>query len=125
MHLLCLFTLCAIYPTPQPEIITADLPLLELLARLLSSLLNADLEVMEQTRGREQAQAKAFSDSLTGVYNRRGWEQLVVGEETRCQQYGNPACIVAIDLDGLKQVNDTQGHAEGDALIQRAGQAIR
>ncbi|MBW4515952.1 MAG: GGDEF domain-containing protein [Timaviella obliquedivisa GSE-PSE-MK23-08B] len=118
-------TLCAIHPTSQPEAIVAELPLIELLAKLLSSLLNADLKSSEQARCAEQARVEALTDILSGLYNRRGWDQLLVNEEKRCRQYGHPACIIAIDLDGLKQVNDTQGHAKGDELIHKAGQTVR
>lgn len=118
-------TLCAIHPTPQPEAITAELPLIELFAKLLSTLLQADLQAAVQARSTEQAQLEAASDALTGLYNRRGWDQLVAYEEQRCQQYGHPACVITIDLDGLKQVNDLQGHSQGDEFIRRAGQTLR
>jgi len=118
-------TLCAVHPNPQSDAICAELPMIELLSRLLSRLLESDLKATEQIRRTEQAQAEAWSDSLTGLYNRRGWDQLMACEETRCQQYGHPACVVAIDLDGLKQVNDTQGHKQGDELIRQAGNAIQ
>lgn len=118
-------TLCAIHPTAQPEAVTAELPLIKLLAKLLSSLLNAELKSSEQARCAEQARAEASSDALSKLYNRRGWDQLLAHEEKRCHQYGHPACIISIDLDGLKQINDTQGHAKGDELIYKAGQAIR
>lgn len=118
-------TLCAIHPTIQPEHITKELPLIELLARLLSSFLNAELKANEQIRCTERAQAEAMSDILTGLYNRRGWEELLASEETRCRQYGYPACIIMIDLDGLKQINDTYGHSKGDQLIYQASQALK
>ena len=41
-------------------------------------------------------------DVLTGLYNRRGWEQLLHREEARCQQFGFPASVMVIDLDNLK-----------------------
>ena len=118
-------TLCAIDPAPQPAAITAELPLIQLLARLLCSILEADLKAAEQTRRAERAQVESLTDALTGVYNRRGWDQLVAAEESRCRRYGHPACVLSIDLDGLKNVNDTEGHARGDELICRAAQAVR
>jgi diguanylate cyclase (GGDEF)-like protein len=118
-------TLCAIHPTPQPDSITRELPLIDLLTKLLSSYLNAELKAAEQTRCTEKARAEAMSDSLTGLYNRRGWERLLLSEETRCRHYGLPACITIIDLDGLKQVNDTYGHGRGDELIRKTSQALR
>lgn len=118
-------TLCAIHPAPQPLAVTAELPLIELLARLLCTILEADLRSAEQARRAERAQCEALTDPLTGIYNRRGWDQLLAAEESRCRRYGHPACIVSIDLDGLKSVNDTKGHAKGDELIRQAARAIR
>ncbi|MGF1538299.1 MAG: GGDEF domain-containing protein, partial [Elainellaceae cyanobacterium] len=54
-----------------------------------------------------------------------GWDQRLAEEENRCQRHDRPACVIAIDLDGLKQINDRWGHAEGDRAIYRAAQAIQ
>lgn len=117
-------TLCAIHPTPQAEAVTSELALVELLAKLLSTILNVDLHAATQTRYAERARAEAMSDVLTEVYNRRGWETLLASEETRCQQLGCPACVISLDLDGLKQVNDAQGHLKGDELLAKTAQAL-
>lgn len=118
-------TLCAIDPSPQPDAITQYLPLIELLAKLLSSVLHADMAAAEQTRRADRLQAEAFTDALTGLYNRRGWDQLLAEEEESCASYGFPASVVVIDLDNLKTVNDSLGHGAGDDLIQRAGEILR
>ncbi len=118
-------TLCAIDPRPQPEAITDQLPLIELLAKLLSSILRADMAAAEQARRADRLQTEAFTDALTGLYNRRGWDQLLAAEEESCASYGFPACVVVADLDNLKMVNDSLGHEAGDTLIQRAGQILR
>jgi diguanylate cyclase len=118
-------TLCAIHPAPLPETIAAQLPLVETFARLLSSILQAQLEAERQTRAAERSLQEALLDPLTQLYNRRGWERLVHSEEERCRRYGHPASMISIDLDHLKKINDTQGHAAGDALITRAAQAIK
>ncbi|WP_295994038.1 GGDEF domain-containing protein [Rugamonas sp.] len=99
--------------------------MLELMAALLSALLNAELVAAEATRRAERAEADATRDGLTGLYNRRGWDLLMQREELRCQRYGHPACVVSIDLDGLKLTNDRHGHAAGDVLLVRAGEALR
>jgi diguanylate cyclase (GGDEF)-like protein len=117
-------TLCAIDPEPQPRELVQEQALLELMARLLGSLLSAELAAAEAVRRAERAEVEATRDQLTGLYNRRGWCMLLNREEDRCRRYGHPACVVSIDLDELKYVNDTQGHAAGDALLARAGQAL-
>ena len=60
----------------------------------------------------EEIQELATTDALTGLPNRRGFHQIVENLPGR-RHFG----ILAIDVDGLKQVNDTKGHAAGDALL--------
>jgi diguanylate cyclase len=71
-----------------------------------------------------QAYAEASTDVLTGAGSRRGWERALQVEEQRCARYGHPACVVAVDLDGLKQVNDAEGHRAGDDLLRAAATAL-
>src|SRR5262249_31950836 len=68
-------TLCAIHPHPQPESVRDELPLVELLGRMLCTVLANELRAAEQARLAERAQADALTDSLTGLFNRRGWDQ--------------------------------------------------
>lgn len=117
-------TLCAMDPRPQPATITLEQPMLELMAEMLSSLLNAELAAADARRRAERAELEATRDDLTGLYNRRGWSMLLNREEERCARYGHPACVVSIDLDELKLTNDTQGHGAGDALLVRASQVL-
>ena len=118
-------TLCAIHPAPQPEEITRELPLIELLASMLSGILAAELRAVENERQVERAQSEAETDFLTKLYNRRGFDRLLDVEEGRCVRYGHHASLIAVDLDGLKMVNDMQGHVAGDELIRRAATALR
>jgi diguanylate cyclase (GGDEF)-like protein len=66
----------------------------------------------------------ALTDELTGLRNRRGF--LVLADQAlRMARRTRAKCaLVFIDLDGLKRVNDTRGHAAGDALISDAGQVL-
>lgn len=118
-------TLCAIHPSPQPDAIEKELPLVELMASMLSGILASELRAIEGERRVERALSDAETDSLTNLYNRRGLDRLVAAEERRCLRYGHPACVVAIDLDGLKAVNDSKGHAAGDDLICTAATVLR
>ena len=116
-------TLCAIDPAPQPELSQDALALAELLASLLSGILGLELRAAEAERTAERTRRDGMVDQLTGVFNRRGWESLV--EEERCRRYGSRAGIVYLDVDGLKELNDTQGHSAGDALLQRCARTLR
>lgn len=118
-------TLCAINPEPMDEAISHDLPFIELCARFLGTALMSDFKVIALQRQLEHVQQLAATDGMTGLLNRRGWDQVLVTEESRSKRYGNPACVFIIDLDGLKRINDNEGHHEGDALIRRAARTIR
>jgi diguanylate cyclase (GGDEF)-like protein len=118
-------TLCAIDPEPQPERIREDTEMVVLMAELLGGLLEAELSGIEASRKTERQDVDITRDELTGLYNRRGWDMLMLREEERCRRYGHPACVVSLDLDDLKFYNDTQGYASGDALLIRCSKALQ
>lgn len=118
-------TLCAVDPAVQPEAIRHEQALIELLAALLSALLHHELRLAQEMRRSERLQLEAMTDALTGLLNRRAWDQLLAREEERCRRYGHAAAVFVVDLDHLKPVNDQQGHAAGDALIVAAAQVLQ
>ena len=63
----------------------------------------------------------ALTDVLTGLYNRRGFLALAERQLKLSRRSGRGILLVFIDVDGLKQINDTFGHAEGDRTLIRAG----
>jgi diguanylate cyclase (GGDEF)-like protein len=69
--------------------------------------------------------ALARTDSLTGLYNRLGFDELATRELSRARRNGTAITLINFDLDGFKQVNDTRGHAAGDDLLRTVGRAIR
>jgi len=67
----------------------------------------------------------ALVDELTGLYNRRGLT--AYGEQLlhRSRRDGSPAALLFLDLDGLKRINDTLGHAVGDEALRTLADAVR
>ena len=118
-------TLCGLDPAPQSDDILQHAPLLHILGMLLSTILEADLERTRQARLLERAEMVAECDQLTGLFNRRGWNRYMEIEEARFRRFGDPGAVIVIDLDGLKEINDTLGHHAGDELIKLAGSVIR
>ncbi len=64
-------------------------------------------------------------DTLTELYNRRGFYQLVLPKFEQATRNGLTVAIVSADLDGLKIINDTYGHSEGDCAIKVVGEALK
>lgn len=83
---------------------------------------NTELALRESE---ERFHEMARTDGLTGLLNRRGWEECLSAEESRQQRYRHSSCVIVVDLDGLKGVNDAQGHKAGDDLIRRAARCIQ
>lgn len=119
-------TLCGIQPPTHadPEALAADSAMFQTFAKILGSALSLDLQRSRMQRRFEVAERAARRDTLTGLGNRRAWERALRVEEARCVRFGHHAGVAIIDLDGLKQVNDTGGHAAGDEMIAAAARAL-
>lgn len=116
-------TLCATNPTPivldagqQREAEAA----MHLFGRFLTALISVEQEREAAIRVAALARRMALHDDLTGLHNRREWAR----QMGRAEQSDQPVVMVSVDLDGLKEVNDTQGHAAGDELLRTAGEAL-
>jgi diguanylate cyclase (GGDEF)-like protein len=73
----------------------------------------------------DRLQQAAFSDPLTGCANRRGLERDLERELARCARAELDLTVVAIDVDGLKAINDTYGHRAGDETLLRLVETLR
>ncbi|QHO74037.1 GGDEF domain-containing protein [Bradyrhizobium sp. CCBAU 051011] len=84
----------------------------------LSMALNFGFLLMAMDRLRNEVADLALLDDLTGVGNRRYLLQRLTEECVRSERSGPPFALLVIDLDGFKGINDTHGHAAGDACLQ-------
>ncbi len=84
----------------------------------LSMALNFGFLLMAMDRLRNEVADLALLDDLTGVGNRRHLLQRLTEECARSDRSGQPFALLVIDLDGFKSINDTHGHAAGDACLQ-------
>jgi diguanylate cyclase (GGDEF)-like protein len=69
-------------------------------------------------------QALANTDSLTGLANRRHFEQTLATEYERSRRTGKPCSVILSDVDFFKKYNDHYGHVEGDACLRQVATAI-
>lgn len=67
----------------------------------------------------------AQTDSLTGLLNRRAFEEILGRELDRSNRSEKPLTVLLVDIDHFKQVNDTWGHQAGDEVLQRVSDALR
>ena len=89
-----------------------------LVLMFLSMAWNFGFVLMAMDRLRNEVADLALLDDLTGVGNRRHLLQRLTEECARSERSGEPFALLVIDLDGFKAINDTHGHAAGDACLQ-------
>jgi len=68
---------------------------------------------------------QAHTDPLTGALNRRSIEEAAVRETARCQRHGSNLCMIMLDVDNFKGMNDTRGHAAGDRALQALAHTVK
>jgi diguanylate cyclase (GGDEF)-like protein/putative nucleotidyltransferase with HDIG domain len=73
----------------------------------------------------EQLADAARTDVLTGLANRREFEAGLAREVSRSSRSGKPLALIVLDLDGLKPINDLNGHHAGDLVLQRVASVLR
>lgn len=73
----------------------------------------------------EEVKAQAVTDGLTGLYNRRYFEEYLKKEVTRAMRQQQAFSVIGLDLDHLKQINDKYGHAYGDLAIKTVANVLK
>lgn len=88
---------------------------------------NRDLEarITEVTQLQEQLHAQATRDGLTGLYNRRYFDEALAREMAAACEHGHDLSLIIADLDYFKALNDEHGHQAGDAMLQAWADLIR
>ena len=98
-----------------------DRPVSDLMAEIAR--LTAEVEALRARAA--AAEAAAEHDVLTPALNRRGFVAAMTRAMAYCQRHGVPACLLYLDLDGFKGVNDRLGHAAGDAALVHVAEMLR
>jgi len=81
--------------------------------------------VLMEYQDLKKLQISAATDSLTGLYNRRLFDEYCDKELNRAKRYGHQLAIVILDLKKLKEVNDVHGHLRGDHVLKMAAATLR
>ncbi len=96
----------------------ADLQELEILASFASI-------AIQHARTHTCVKQQAITDSLTGLFNRRCFEDLLNRELQRAERHGREFSLALVDVDDFKKFNDRYGHQAGDEALAMLGEAIR
>lgn len=97
---------------------------LEGVAALLARLVASETARQQSVRAARAALVIANRDPDTSLGNRRAWVSALRLEAARATRQGRCSAVVVIDLDGLKTINDRDGHSAGDRLITRTAEAL-
>ncbi|MBB5203062.1 diguanylate cyclase (GGDEF)-like protein/PAS domain S-box-containing protein [Inhella inkyongensis] len=89
------------------------------------TLIGFSTDISEVVRLREQLREQAIRDALTGLFNRRHFNELAEKELARSRRHGHPTALVMLDIDHFKRINDTHGHPAGDTVLQRVAELLR
>ncbi len=118
----------------QPEIfiiLTEDIPAgkrAELLKSKKGITVNPDDDLLrrllEMEKENHHLKSLSQTDELTGFYNKRFLNKQLKIEITRTKRTGQPFCLMFIDLDNFKSINDTLGHAKGDEFLVKVSRLI-
>ena len=102
--------------------VTTDVTLAEKLKRanMLTEARNAELEAAQ-----ERIEFNSLHDSLTGLPNRRYLDEVLALHIAKFETEGERAGLLHLDLDRFKQINDTLGHAAGDAMLVHAARVLK
>jgi diguanylate cyclase (GGDEF)-like protein/PAS domain S-box-containing protein len=82
-------------------------------------------DIADRKRGEERLQHLADHDPLTGLMNRRRIEGEIAQQIRLAERYRRRSCLIMLDLDKFKPINDTVGHAAGDELLKGIGDVLR
>lgn len=108
-----------------PDVDDLDLSKADLQIRHLDRAVQREQARIDAQLRAEAAATASQADALTGLLNRRGFDRVLLIEEKRSKRAPDlDDTIFVIDLDGLKTVNDTEGHAAGDRLIRLAADTL-
>jgi diguanylate cyclase (GGDEF)-like protein len=121
-------------PTQSPGINQDQLSILtDVYGQLREHLINSQKELEATNKGLEEKiklrtkelEELSIRDGLTGLFNRRHYDERIEEELSRAKRHQLQVSIVYLDLDNFKNYNDTNGHPSGDILLEQFGDALK
>lgn len=107
------------------EDVTEAAPVPEDMLALTSALADSASLSLANLALRDRLKSQALRDPLTGLYNRRFLDEMLTSTKAQAQRRGTPVAAMMLDLDHFKKINDTYGHATGDAVLRAVAATIQ
>jgi diguanylate cyclase len=106
------------------DVVAAAARLLEANRNLQQDLSDARAEIESQRGQLESYMAQAVTDALTGLANRRGFDQEIGRRFAHLHRGGPPLSLLLVDIDNFKRFNDEHGHQAGDAVLSQVADVL-
>ncbi len=92
---------------------------------LKSRIEKVERDALEMSRRAEEFEAAAMKDELTGLYNRKAFDERISRALDIFYKGGSPFALILFDIDRFKEINDTFGHVAGDKVLQKVGECLK
>ena len=96
----------------------------ERIGRLVGAVLDAEARAADATRRAREAEKRASTDPLTGALDQGEWWRRLTEVQAQLARQPRDVVLAVVDLDRLKEANDSNGHLFGDVLIRRAAEVL-
>ncbi len=116
-------SLCGVAGAPQATLRDA-LPLVGFAGRMLSTVLAGEALAAERSAAAAHALALSDRDALTGLRNDRGWQDALMQESERCRRYGANASVIALDVDDVVDLDDSDSRPADHVGLVTCAHAI-
>lgn len=118
-------TLAGMDTKSKGEELRAHLWLVEMVAGLLGAIVSREKQAGDEAQPLVSETGEVLVDKLTQALNRRAWDRILTSEEARCVRHNHSACIICIDVDNLRAVNNAGGREKGDELLIKVAHVLR
>ncbi len=99
--------------------------LVEMVAGLLGAIIKHEQEASEGAGQVSTVEGEVLVDKLTQTFNRRAWDRVLVAEEARCARHNHSACVICVDIDALRAINDEHGREQGDTTLLKTAHILK